>query len=331
MDPSKTRTKPDPLSYPPPFRPNNLNQTHQPPLQPSLLLPVLNLQNLDANLLHQSCSQWGMFRLTNHGVPPGLSARVFELAREIFSRPFERKEAELGPEAAVRYFYGTPAMVLKVKEVNWLEGLHVSVGKDEFDVGDVNFGEFRVLASEYSQHMMRIAKTLFNTISNNLNLNKDVTNSSYLSDLNGMLRAYRYPICPDPLSYLGMEAHTDSSLLTVLNHDDDVAGLQVFWENEWCDVQPESGTLIVNLGDMMHAISDDKYKNVEHRVLANAFNERVSIGYFVFPEEECMINSSSYRPFSYKEFKAQVQEDIVKFGSKVGLKLFRKENSKIEH
>jgi isopenicillin N synthase-like dioxygenase len=97
--------------------------------------------------------------------------------------------------------------------------------------------------------MARISRTLFNTMASDLHLDGE-KRVVYMSETSGMLRVYRYPICPDPSSYLGMEAHTDSSVLTILNKDDE-DGLQVLHENAWFNVVPVPGTLIVNLGDFM--------------------------------------------------------------------------------
>lgn len=72
-------------------------------------------------------------------------------------------------------------------------------------------------------------------------------------------------------------------------------------------------------------MSDDEYKSVEHKVMLNKYRERISVGYFVFPEENTLIVGSKgkYRPFTYKHFRAQVQEDVAKIGRKVGLSRFR--------
>jgi len=42
----------------------------------------------------------------------------------------------------------------------------------------------------------------------------------------------------------------------------------------------------------------------------------------VFPGEEVVIESSKYKPFTYNEFRSQVQEDIKALGHKVGLPRF---------
>lgn len=60
-----------------------------------------------------------------------------------------------------------------------------------------------------------------------------------------------------------------------------------------------------------------------HRVRINKHKERISVCYFVFPGEEVVIESSKYKPFTYNEFRAQVQEDLKALGHKVGLPRFQ--------
>lgn len=71
------------------------------------------------------------------------------------------------------------------------------------------------------------------------------------------------------------------------------------------------------------AISNDKYVSVKHRVRVNKQVDRISINYFVFPELDCTIQSSNYKPFTYKDFHAQGQTDIETLGYKVGLEGFK--------
>lgn len=74
-------------------------------------------------------------------------------------------------------------------------------------------------------------------------------------------------------------------------------------------------------------MSDDKYVSVTHRVKVNRVKERVSIGYFVFPAEDGVIESSKYKPFTYANFQAQNELDLKTVGAKIGLPRFRKEQS----
>ncbi|KAJ8543600.1 hypothetical protein K7X08_006123 [Anisodus acutangulus] len=145
---------------------------------------------------------------------------------------------------------------------------------------------------------------------------------SYLSVATGLLRVYRYPRCFEPERTWGIDVHTDSSVLSII-HQDDVGGLQVYKDHQWFDVKPLSNTLIVNIGDMLQAMSDDNYMSVKHRVKVNKHKERISIGYFVFPAEDAVIQSTKYNPFTYADFRAQVQHDLKTVGLKTGLQKFK--------
>ena len=69
-------------------------------------------------------------------------------------------------------------------------------------------------------------------------------------------------------------------------------------------------------------MSDDKYKSVMHRVKVNGKRERISICFFGFPEDDVVIQSSKYKPFTYNEFRAQVQQDIKTIGYRVRFERF---------
>ncbi|KAK6159114.1 hypothetical protein DH2020_006428 [Rehmannia glutinosa] len=199
----------------------------------------------------------------------------------------------------------------------WLRG-----GKELAAVGfedDCN----RSLLQEYGRHQTRIAETIFSTIAEELNF-LPPKSKSYLSTPTGFLRVYRYLRCPMADQRWGINAHTDSSVFSIL-HQDQVGGLQVYKNNKWVDVKPIHDTLIVNLGDMMQAMSNDNYVSVTHRVKVNRHKERISIGYFVFPAEDAVIESSKYKPFTYADFQAEKEVDLKTVGKKIGLPRFRKD------
>ncbi|XP_010264145.1 PREDICTED: gibberellin 2-beta-dioxygenase 8-like [Nelumbo nucifera] len=217
-------------------------------------------------------------------------------------------------------------MVMKrsLPNLNWVEGFSVRLSQlpqlQGDDDHDPMLKSFRCLLEEYGRHMARLAHTLFDVLITNLGMDPALC-APYLSESTGYLRLYRYPPYPDPDQVSGLEAHTDSSVLSILN-ENVVGGLQVFKDERWIDIKPVSDTLVVNMGDMMQAISNDEYKSVLHRVLALKREERFSICYFVYPPGDLMIQSTNYRPFTYNMYMDQVREDRETIGGKVGLPRF---------
>lgn len=65
-------------------------------------------------------------------------------------------------------------------------------------------------------------------------------------------RINRYNYTPDTVGKTGVQVHTDSGFLTVLQEDDRVGGLEVADPDtgEFAPVDPLPGTFLVNLGDV---------------------------------------------------------------------------------
>lgn len=110
----------------------------------------------------------------------------------------------------------------------------------------------RVLIEEYGRHITRIAVSLFEAIAQTLNLElSSHQKSDYLLESTGLIRVYRYPPSDKTAGEaLGMEVHTDSSVISILK-EDETGGLEIMKDEEWFRVKPVADTLIVNLGDMM--------------------------------------------------------------------------------
>ncbi|XVF19848.1 hypothetical protein REPUB_Repub11eG0146200 [Reevesia pubescens] len=322
-------------SYPPFFRQLNgcssqisseLKNYSTEDTQDSVPIPVVDLQCLSLDKLGEACKDWGLFRLLNHGIPPSLLSKLQDHANKLFSLSFESKQALL--TSPMSYFWGTPALTPSgaalrgAININWLEGLNVPLSQlPQFQSEDPMLDCFRLLLEEYGRHLGRIATTLFEAMSKNLNLGPKQSESK-LAESTGFIRVYRYP--PGSLAdeAWGMIAHTDSSVLSIVNQDQ-VGGLEIFKDNKWLLVNPIPNTLLVHVGDMMQAISDDEYISVKHRVRVNKEEERFSICYFVFPAEGSVIHSSKYKPFTYTDFQEQVQKDTKTLGYKVGLQRFK--------
>ncbi|KAK9166993.1 hypothetical protein Scep_002184 [Stephania cephalantha] len=75
------------------------------------------------------------------------------------------------------------------------------------------------------------------------------------------------PACPNPEDLPIVLSTLINDFLTVVLQDR-IGGLQVLYQGYWIDVPPIQGGLIINAGDLLQLVSNDRFKSSEHRVLA---------------------------------------------------------------
>ncbi|KAE8663052.1 1-aminocyclopropane-1-carboxylate oxidase-like protein 1 [Hibiscus syriacus] len=128
---------------------------------------------------------------------------------------------------------------------------------------------------EYSKHVQSLGEVILELLSEALGLDPD-----HLKDI-GCSEGYAfhcqyYPACPEPNRTLGVGRHRDPDFFTILVQNQ-IQGLQVLHRDHWIYISPMEGAVIVNIGDLLQLISNDKFKSVDHRVLATSVGPRVSL------------------------------------------------------
>ncbi len=139
-----------------------------------------------------------------------------------------------------------------------------------------------------------------------------------VTDYPGSDGVYNYypALTPEEVSLpaeVGIGSHTDLQCFTLL-WQDMVGGLQVLnADSQWIKASPVEGTFVVNIGDFMMRLSNDKFKSTVHRVYNRATVDRISMPFFfgfnfnetcsVLPTCTSEDNPPKYEPISCGEVR----------------------------
>ncbi len=112
---------------------------------------------------------------------------------------------------------------------------------------------------------------------------------------NSILRAIHYPpITDEPGKALRAEQHEDINLITLLVGAS-AEGLELLTvDGQWFPVTTLPGQIVVNVGDMLQRLTNDRLKSTTHRVVNPARelwgSSRYSIPFFLHPRSEMRLD-----------------------------------------
>ena len=107
-----------------------------------------------------------------------------------------------------------------------------------------------------------------------------------------LVKLIRYPATP--AGEAGVNAHHDAGFLTLLVQHE-VGGLQALGaDGTWLDVPPTRGALVVNLGEMLQAMTGNYFVATKHRVITR--EPRLSSAYFHGPDLRASLDPLSIAP-----------------------------------
>ena len=154
--------------------------------------------------------------------------------------------------------------------------------------------KFNELGKETYKLLEKTALHVLRAIALHLDL-KEQYFDTYTSNGNSILRAIHYPpILEEPKEAVRAAAHGDINLITLLMGAQG-KGLQVMTnQGKWIDAIAEPDELIINMGDMMSRLTNNKLKSTLHRVVnpprSSWGSSRYSIPFFMHPEAEMSLN-----------------------------------------
>lgn len=273
-------------------------------------IPVVDFSGPREKVVEQvrcASTTLGFFQIINHSVPVSAINRVVGSIKSFNEQPDELKMKYYTRDITRGAAYSTNFDLYNSKAASWRDTLQVRLSPTPPEWEHVP-EVCRDPVVEWDKEAVKIGEELMGLLCEGLGVKKDRLKE--LSCLDGrVMAAHYYPFCPQPELTKGLTPHTDPGVLTVLVQNE-MTGLQVKFDEDWVDLEPIPGAIVINIGDILQIMSNDIYKSVEHRVLANSFQEpRVSVAIFLNPGQR----ENSFGPFPelisdekpavYREFK----------------------------
>ncbi|KAG0467678.1 hypothetical protein HPP92_019258 [Vanilla planifolia] len=291
------------------------------PSPPHLSVPVVDLSLPRAVVvptLVSAASQWGFFQLVNHSVPIPLIRRAISAVRSFHELPPAERSRFYSREVGSGISYFSNIDLFSSGAASWRDTLQIAMVLARPNSERIP-AVCREQLLDWDEAAKELARTVMGMLAEGMGLEEERLEK--MSCLEGrVMVGHYYPPCPEPEATAGIVPHTDPGVLTLLLQDE-IGGLQIRKEGEdgepwWVDVKPIPGAIVVNVGDLLQIISNDKYKSVEHRVLANSHKDaRVSIGIFYSPSKResydiygplqelvSQENAAHYRKFTMTEY-----------------------------
>ncbi|KAJ3694166.1 hypothetical protein LUZ60_009646 [Juncus effusus] len=288
----------------------------------SIPLIVLTDPNI-VQKVRKACEEWGVFQLAGHGIKTDLLNKLESQINRLFALPAHQKLRAAKSNGDVSG-YGLVPISSFFSKFMWSEGFTISGSPLQHaqKLWPNDYTSFCEVVEEYNEVMKRLANRLLQVMLLSLGLSQEEINQTGpIRDPNDMSTAIQlnsYPVCPDPDRTIGLAAHTDSGLLTLL-YQNGISGLQVLRPKDdigptrWLTVPVVPNTFIINIGDLMHILSNGRFRSVVHRAVVNRVHHRISVGCFCGPLADVKVAPVSklagpergpvYRPVTWPEYQ----------------------------
>lgn len=243
----------------------------------------------------------GFVAVKNHGIPDDLVNKFYKLVEQFFAQPQEIKDkyeiAELHGQRGYTSFGKEHAKGSDAPDLKefWQFGQTVTDGEvvseeypDNVEVAEMP--EFNETGVALYKAFEKSGRDLLRAIALHLDLPEDYFDE-HIRNGNSILRAIHYPpIASEPKSSIRAEQHEDINLITLLVGAS-AEGLELLTkQNEWIPVMAPPGYIIVNVGDMLQRLTNNKLRSTTHRVVnpprEKWHTHRYSIPFFLHPKSE---------------------------------------------
>jgi isopenicillin N synthase-like dioxygenase len=266
----------------------------------------------------------GFVSVKNHRVPQELIDSFYNLVEQFFGLTTDVKRSYEVPEYAGQRGYtsfgrehakGSDAPDLKefwqIGQVVEGENLPIEHYPDNIKVSELP--SFHDLGFQLYKSFENSGRELLRAIAIHLGIGENYFDK-YIHNGNSILRAIHYPpITQEPKSAIRAEAHEDINLITLLVGAS-ADGLQLLSkQNEWLNISAPEGCIVVNVGDMLQRLTNNKLRSTTHRVVnppkEKWHTHRYSIPFFLHPRSEMRLDClgsciTEQSPIAYEHVSA---------------------------
>ncbi|CAL5872080.1 uncharacterized protein PFLUO_LOCUS6337 [Penicillium psychrofluorescens] len=271
----------------------------------------LEVRKAVAEEIRVAATTIGFFYIKNHGIPDKVITAAQAAAQNFFHQPEEIKQRV--NQANSKWFNGwngpdshraNPVESLDYREsfgfrydprydpsVEDVDAIPQEI-KDGFRAEEycwtqtANLPHFKADVLEYWRSCLALARRLIRIFALALDLPEDYFDRM-TSHPDAAVALNYYPTIPESaaketdVEAVSIGSHTDLQFFTMLWQDQN-GGLQVLnRDGQWLNAKPIHGTFVVNIGDYLMRITNDRFVSTVHRAKNFTKNERYSMPFFL--------------------------------------------------
>lgn len=262
------------------------------------MIPIITLdsKNLKKEILY-SFQNYGFFYLNNKNnnntflIDPKILNDLENIAKKIFNIDLKEKlKFHVSKNKGNRGYFSS----LDYNEINKdPDKISIIDNKEGYFFGSNNlYNTNNIIPTNLNNELkiienyMELCKKICLKILNILNFNFDDP-------------IYMFKILSYPPKNGNTDAHTDYGCLTMLYMTDD--GLEININNEWIKIPKLDNIFVINAGDFLQSLTNNKVKSTIHRVIHLKNNNRFSFPFFYHanPDFQILINNEKFSTIEY--------------------------------
>ncbi|KAI5337200.1 hypothetical protein L3X38_016469 [Prunus dulcis] len=262
--------------------------------------------------VHNALEEYGCFEALFTKVPSHIRKSIFQSIEELLDLPLQTKLKNVSRKPYRGYAGELPMMPLY--ESMGIDGANVyeqvqSLANTLWPQGNPSFCK---TIQSFTEKVSELDQIIRRMILESLGLEEYL--DEHLNSTDYLLRVMKYKAPQTNETKLGLPAHTDKNIVTIL-YQNQVDGLEVQTKDgKWINVKPSSDSFIALIGESLHAWTNGRLHSPIHKVMMNGNEARYSIGLYSAPKEGYIIKAPNevvdeehpllFKPYEHAQFIA---------------------------